>query len=121
MTNGTFYFLLDCDNCEEEILHGRCITTLTAPDGNPVIPLSMTEQLEFECPKCGAESYTGDLDIYTEGGEPQTEEDEDEKDEEIEDAQTTITPNLTRFKQETQKAVNIAGHPQPATLNQEKP
>lgn len=63
-----FYLVATCANCDEDVYQGLCISTLTHL-GRPVVSLSMVEQMTFHCPACGAANYTGDLDVYTEGGE----------------------------------------------------
>lgn len=84
MNEGLFFFMLECDKCEEEIYFGPCLTTLTHRDrlGNelPVVPADMVSQTTFTCPRCGADNSTGDLDIYVEGGEEPDDEEEDDDD-----------------------------------------
>ena len=68
--NGAFHLLAHCGNCDEEIIHGPCLTTIEH-DGLPVIPYDMAAQERFECDHCGAVNYTGDFELLTEGGAPQ--------------------------------------------------
>lgn len=86
-----FYLSMDCQNCDEEILHGLCVTTMEHRDrlGNPspVIPYDMASQTRFDCPRCGARNYTGDFDdIHVEGGtDPSDLDDEEEENDDDED------------------------------------
>ena len=63
-----FYFSMDCGNCDEEILNGINGTTIEH-NGLPVISFDMAAQSRFDCEHCGAENYTGDFDVLTEGGD----------------------------------------------------
>lgn len=79
---GAHYLLMECENCDEEIYYGVCVTTLEH-NGLPAIPFDTAAQTNFECPKCGADNYTGDFEVFCEGGndqddEPEGEDDEDE-------------------------------------------
>lgn len=71
-----FYLSIDCDKCDEEILYGPCLTTLEHR-GKPVIPFDIAAQSNFDCPRCGADNYTGDFEVFCEGGEEPDDEDED--------------------------------------------
>ena len=68
LTDGKFFLLLDCENCDAEIFYGPCLT-LIRHDGAPVVSVSMVEQMSVTCGECGATHYTGELDIMTEDGD----------------------------------------------------
>lgn len=74
-----FYLVATCGNCQGDVYYGLCVSTLTYR-GRPAVSLDMVEQMTLHCQACGATNYTGDLDIYTEGGD-----DPDEPDDEPED------------------------------------
>lgn len=59
-----------CPNCEEEIYERGL--NLIEENGLPVFDLDQFSQTSMECPKCGWEGGTGDIDIETfEEGEEQ--------------------------------------------------
>lgn len=64
----TFYLSLTCGNCDEEVLYGPCATTMEHR-GLPVIPFDLLAQSQVLCDYCGADNYTGEFEIHSEGGE----------------------------------------------------
>lgn len=81
-----FYLSMDCENCEEEMFYGICMTT-EEHMGLPSIPYDMASQTKFVCKRCDAQHFTGDFDdILVEGGaDPGTLDDDDEEEDEEED------------------------------------
>jgi hypothetical protein len=82
-----YYLSADCGNCDEEIFYGVCVTLLEHND-LPVIPITTAEQTSFHCDRCGATNYTGDVDLFTEGG---TDPDDLADDESDDDAETEVS------------------------------
>lgn len=77
-----FYIQIECANCEATIHFGPVGTTMEHND-RPAISLDIASQERFYCTRCGATTYTGDLEdeLFTEGGvDPDELEDEDEFD-----------------------------------------
>jgi len=64
---AAYYLVAECQNCDEEIFYGPCGTTLEH-DGLPVVPYDVATQTNFTCDRCGADNYTGDFEIFSEGG-----------------------------------------------------
>lgn len=62
----TFYFVLDCPRCGDEITYGPCCTGLETPSGAPMVPLSMGEHFSAECDGCGARMHIGERDLTVE-------------------------------------------------------
>lgn len=87
MTVHGYYLVVDCGNCDEEIFYGPCGTTLEHR-GLPVLPFDTAAQTNFVCDRCGADNYTGDFEIETEGGTDPDDLDEDESDD---DAETEVS------------------------------
>lgn len=63
------YVAIDCANCGEEFLYGRCVTLTVHDDGTPVFPWDLAAQTSFRCAHCRAENYTGDFEVFSEGGD----------------------------------------------------
>ena len=63
-----FYLVMACRDCDEDIYYGLCFSTLEH-NGHPVIPFDMAAQTSFNCNNCGADNYTGDFDVFVEGGD----------------------------------------------------
>jgi hypothetical protein len=61
---------MECYNCDEEIYYGVCVSFLTH-NGLPVIGFDTAAQTRFDCPHCDASNYTGELEVFVEGGESQ--------------------------------------------------
>lgn len=74
--SAAYYLLMECRNCDEDIYYGLCVTTLEH-QGRPVIPFDIAAQSSFSCGRCGAENYTGDFDVFCEGGNEPGELDDD--------------------------------------------
>jgi hypothetical protein len=65
---NAFYLSMECENCEEEMFYGVCVTT-EEHQGLPSIPYDMASQSKFVCKSCDAQHFTGDFDdIHVEGG-----------------------------------------------------
>jgi hypothetical protein len=60
---GGFYMSILCDECNEDILMGPCLTTIER-DGLPIIPFDFAAQETFTC-DCGAQYATGDFDYMS--------------------------------------------------------
>lgn len=60
-----FYLYMECHRCEADMHYGPVATNL-AHDGLPVVPVDLASQEQFTCDACGAEHYTGDLDVVVE-------------------------------------------------------
>jgi hypothetical protein len=73
-----FYLTATCGNCDEDIAYGPCLT-LVEYDGLPAISYDMAAQQNFYCEHCRANNYTGDFEMFTEGGDEPPDEDEDEE------------------------------------------
>jgi len=86
----TYYVSMECHNCDEEIYYGLCVTFDTHRD-QPVIAYDVAAQTVFDCPRCDARNYTGDLDVEVDGGidpaalSDDNEEDDDERNDREED------------------------------------
>lgn len=65
---STFYLLVQCGNCDEDIYSGPNLT-LIEHNGLPAITWDLAACESFDCPNCGAQNYTGDFEIETEGGQ----------------------------------------------------
>lgn len=65
MTDLSFYFLIDCPKCDEDIYYGPCITLLEH-NQRMVIPVDMVEQSRVDCEACGTTVFLGDLDYFYE-------------------------------------------------------
>jgi hypothetical protein len=79
----TFYLTLDCENCNKEIRWGP-VMAFDEHQGLPAIPYDVAAQTRFDCEDCGAANYTGDFELYAEGGRD-PEDDEDDGDDGPED------------------------------------
>lgn len=86
-----FYIVAECGNCDEEMFYGPC-ATLLEHRGLPVVAYDIASQTTFSCDHCGADNYTGDVDMYCEGGAEQDDEDEDDDFDEPERSQGGDTP-----------------------------
>lgn len=73
-----YYVLLNCENCDEEIYDGVYVTLLEHM-GLPVVAADHASQTRFNCPRCGASNYTGDLDVFVEGGADVDDDDDDKE------------------------------------------
>ncbi len=52
----------ECDECDTEMRYR--ILNLTENDNT--LSLSSVEQIQFVCPECGLEHFTGELQVYNE-------------------------------------------------------
>lgn len=75
----TYYVVMECGNCDKEIYYGVCVSFLEH-NGLPVITFDTAAQTRFDCPHCDASNYTGELEVWVEGGEPQVDDDDDDDD-----------------------------------------
>jgi hypothetical protein len=67
MSDGHVYYLtLECENCDEEIVYGPCVTFIEHR-GAAVIPVDSGAQARFDCEACGESTYTGDIEYFAEG------------------------------------------------------
>ena len=67
----SFYWLVECPNCEYEFHHGVNLSLHDDHMGLPVIPVDMLSQTSVRCPRCTVKAYFGDLydTLYVEGND----------------------------------------------------
>lgn len=78
----SYYLLIECRHCDEEIYYGLCATTLEHL-GRPVVPFDTASQTTFDCPSCNARNHVNDIDdvVEVEDGDDEDEDlDEEEED-----------------------------------------
>jgi hypothetical protein len=74
----TIIYTVACGKCGGEAVSSTLDLTNPQDDGTIRIDLELAaEQETFECQRCGATVYTGDLDVSTEYGEDPTEDEQD--------------------------------------------
>jgi hypothetical protein len=56
-----YYEMITCGHCDAEIYRGPCLTLLEH-NGLPVVAADAVEQERYDCDKCGAVMYFGELD-----------------------------------------------------------
>lgn len=84
-----YYLVLECRRCDAEMYYGVCVTLL-GHNGLPVVPAGNAEQTRFDCTRCGARNYVGDLDVLVEGGNDHDSDDDDDSDDEDEDSRDVL-------------------------------
>jgi len=59
-----FYLTVDCEVCGEAVYYGP-VLVLDEHRGLPTIPVDVVEHTRFECGRCGRETVTGELPVFS--------------------------------------------------------